>query len=158
RAAEPARVVPLRLAAQGRAIACSRPPLEGEGRTAGGSPRWGDPVPDSPPHAGGRRDAAEALSPPPGPQARADLPLPGRGDLHRTTEVPAWLMAPAPVEIGRPVAMSPSTAYDKSATPQAAPPRSREAAQAQAQAMARGTLIHRLLQSLPDVEPARREA
>ena len=67
-------------------------------------------------------------------------------------------MAPAPEEIGRPVAMSPSTAYDKSATPQAAPPRSREAAQAQAQAMARGTLIHRLLQSLPDVEPARREA
>src|SRR5262249_54572394 len=30
--------------------------------------------------------------------------------------------------------------------------------QAQAQALARGTLIHRLLQSLPDIEPARREA
>jgi ATP-dependent helicase/nuclease subunit A len=33
-----------------------------------------------------------------------------------------------------------------------------EPAQAQAQALARGTLLHRLLQSLPDIEPARREA
>jgi ATP-dependent helicase/nuclease subunit A len=39
-------------------------------------------------------------------------------------------------------------------------PRQRNAAQeqAQAQALARGTVIHRLLQSLPDIEPARRQA
>ncbi len=36
----------------------------GEGRTAGGSPGWGD----------GDAASAEALSPPPGPLARADLP------------------------------------------------------------------------------------
>jgi ATP-dependent helicase/nuclease subunit A len=47
-----------------------------------------------------------------------------------------------------------------SALPEAHPPRRRSAAQEQAQeqAQARGTLIHRLLQSLPDIEPARREA
>jgi ATP-dependent helicase/nuclease subunit A len=58
--------------------------------------------------------------------------------------------------------LSPSTAYDEAAPPsrarQAAAPRRRDAALAQAQAQARGTLIHRLLQSLPDVAPAHREA
>jgi len=51
------------------------PPLEGEGRTAGGSPGWGDGG------AADNNDAAyvEALSPPPGPLARADLPPPGGG-------------------------------------------------------------------------------
>src|SRR6266852_3061267 len=58
-----------------RAIAFDHPPLEGEGRTAEGSPGWGD---------GGAADDndaafAEALSPPPGPLARADLPPPGGG-------------------------------------------------------------------------------
>ncbi len=45
------------------------PPLQGEGRTAEGSPGWDD------------SDAAyaEALSPPPGPLTRADLPRPGGG-------------------------------------------------------------------------------
>jgi ATP-dependent helicase/nuclease subunit A len=47
-----------------------------------------------------------------------------------------------------------------SALPETHAPRRRSAAQelAQAQAQARGTLIHRLLQSLPDIEPDRREA
>jgi ATP-dependent helicase/nuclease subunit A len=47
-----------------------------------------------------------------------------------------------------------------SALPDAHAPRRRSAAQkeAQAQAQARGTLIHRLLQSLPDIAPERREA
>jgi excinuclease ABC subunit C len=40
------------------------PPLEGEGRTAEGSPGWGD----------GGAAYAEALSPPPGPLTRSDLP------------------------------------------------------------------------------------
>jgi acetate---CoA ligase (ADP-forming) len=51
------------------------PPLQGEGRTAEGSPGWGD---------GGAADDgaidAEAPSPPPGPLARADLPPAGGGD------------------------------------------------------------------------------
>jgi len=45
------------------------PPLQGEGRTAEGSPGWGD----------GDAAYVEALSPPPGPLARADLPPPGGG-------------------------------------------------------------------------------
>jgi hypothetical protein len=47
-----------------RANRRNHPPLEGEGRTAAGSPGWGD----------GDAASAEALSPPPGPLARADLP------------------------------------------------------------------------------------
>ncbi len=59
----------------GSVMACGHPPLEGEGRTAGGSPGWGDG------EAANDGDAvyAEALSPPPGPLARADLPPPGGG-------------------------------------------------------------------------------
>jgi ATP-dependent helicase/nuclease subunit A len=55
--------------------------------------------------------------------------------------------------------VSPSSAYEEAVAPRVSP-RQRNAAQeqAQAQALARGTLIHRLLQSLPDIEPARREA
>jgi Family of unknown function (DUF5681) len=55
------------------------PPLKGEGRTAAGSPGWGD---------GGAADDsdaefAEPLSPPPGPLMRADLPPPGGGEKAR---------------------------------------------------------------------------
>ncbi len=73
-------------------------------------------------------------------------------------DLPAWLTMPAPTEAASSVAVSPSSAYDEALAPQA--PRQRNAAQeqAQAQALARGTLVHRLLQSLPDIEPARREA
>src|SRR6516225_1927460 len=51
------------------------PALQGEGRTAEGSPRWGDGVAAS----DGEAARAEALSPPPGPLTRADLPPPGGG-------------------------------------------------------------------------------
>ena len=59
-------------------LAHGHPPLEGEGRTAVGSPGWGD---------GGAADDtdaayADALSPPPGPLTRADLPPPGGGGDH----------------------------------------------------------------------------
>jgi ATP-dependent helicase/nuclease subunit A len=67
--------------------------------------------------------------------------------------LPSWLTTPVPA-IARAALVSPS-----SAIPEAAHERRTAAAeQAQAQALARGTLIHRLLQSLPDVEPSRREA
>jgi len=77
----------------------------------------------------------------------------------RGGELPEWLTAPAPTDGARPLVVSPSSAYDEALAPQASP-RQRSAAQeqAQVQALARGTLIHRLLQSLPDIEPARREA
>jgi urease accessory protein len=52
------------------------PPLEGEGRIAEGNPGWGDgrAVDD------GVAPCVEALSPPPGPVTRADLPPPGGGE------------------------------------------------------------------------------
>ena len=53
-----------------RASASHHPPLKGEGRTAKGGPGWG----------GGDAANAEALSPPPGPLTRADLPPPGGGE------------------------------------------------------------------------------
>ncbi len=55
------------------------PPLQGQGRTAEGSPGWGD--------SGAVHDAGMALaarpSPPPGPLARADLPSSGGDDQRR---------------------------------------------------------------------------
>ena len=63
-------------------LAFGHPPLEGEGRTAAGSPGWGD---------GGAADDtdaayADALSPPSGPLTRADLPPPGGGGPHGNSE------------------------------------------------------------------------
>jgi NitT/TauT family transport system substrate-binding protein len=66
-----------RLFRKGKAGAC-HPPLQGEGRTAEGSPGWGD----SSAVDNGNAAYVEALSPPPGPLARADLPPPGGGDRH----------------------------------------------------------------------------
>jgi ATP-dependent helicase/nuclease subunit A len=155
--------------AQRAAVACPHPPLKGEGRTAEGSPGWDGPLPASPPHAGeGREEASdaayvEALPPPPGPLTRADLPPPGGGDhsprQDAVINLPLWLTEPAPPESGHSVMVSPSSAYDEAVAPRVSP-RQRNAAQeqAQVQALARGTLIHRLLQSLPDIEPARRQA
>jgi ATP-dependent helicase/nuclease subunit A len=69
-------------------------------------------------------------------------------------DLPAWLTTPVQAA-PRSSMVSPS-----SALPDAHAPKRRSGAQkeAQAQAQARGTLIHRLLQSLPDIEPGRREA
>src|SRR5216684_642178 len=64
-----------------RAVALDHPPLEGEGRTAEGSPGWGDGDAANAGHAA----CAEALSPPPGPLARADLPPPGGGSSRRVS-------------------------------------------------------------------------
>ncbi len=64
----------------GRVVAVGHPPLEGEGRTARGSPGWGD----------GGAACAEALSPPPGPLTRADLPPPGGGG-NSAADGGAWL-------------------------------------------------------------------
>jgi ATP-dependent helicase/nuclease subunit A len=93
---------------------------------------------------------------------------------------PAWLNEPISAEPAPPTALSPSTADEeaqvhgpRSTVPSAASdpaadqrggagrPRRRPArlsAPEVERAMARGVIIHRLLQSLPDVAPARREA
>jgi ATP-dependent helicase/nuclease subunit A len=125
-----------RKAAEPAEAAGSSPlPLVGRGRGCGSGreaqlrPNLPTPHPDPPPQ-GGREEA-----------------------------LPAWLTTPAPAEAARAILVSPSSAYDETVAPPASP-RRRHAAQeqAQAQALARGTLIHRLLQSLPDIDPARREA
>jgi acyl-CoA synthetase (AMP-forming)/AMP-acid ligase II len=54
---------------ESKAVASEHPPLEGEGRTATGSPGSGD----------GAATIAAPLSPPHGPLTRADLPPPGGG-------------------------------------------------------------------------------
>jgi ATP-dependent helicase/nuclease subunit A len=96
------------------------------------------------------RKAAEQASAPAFPRLPQTEPA---------SDLPEWLTTPAPAEAGRSTLVSPSSAYDEAVAPQALP-RQRNAAQehAQAQALARGTLIHRLLQSLPDIEPTRRQA
>jgi len=96
------------------------------------------------------RKAAEQASAPAFPRLPQTEPA---------SDLPAWLTTPAPTDVARSTLVSPSSAYDEAVAPQALP-RQRNAAQerAQAQALARGTLIHRLLQSLPDIEPARRQA
>jgi ATP-dependent helicase/nuclease subunit A len=90
----------------------------------------------------------------PDPAGAPMLARPPQGEP--AIEVPPWLTTPAPPESGRPVPLSPSAAYDEAAAPRAAAPRRQDAVRAQAQALARGTLMHRLMQSLPDVDPARR--
>ena len=67
--------------------------LKGEGRTAKGSPGWGDG------RATDDSDAefAEPLSPPPGPLTRADLPPPGGGEeAWKRTAPPPAVSAPQP--------------------------------------------------------------
>ncbi len=72
-------------------------------------------------------------------------------------EMPMWLRQPAPIETPRYVPLSPSSAFDEEigrgfvgATASAAERR---------KALARGRIVHRLMQSVPDIPPAgRRDA
>jgi ATP-dependent helicase/nuclease subunit A len=72
--------------------------------------------------------------------------------LIAPTELPAWLRLPAPTERSIDDLLHPSDAADEEA------PRVRtaESALARARALQRGTLVHRLLQSLPDLASNRR--
>jgi ATP-dependent helicase/nuclease subunit A len=83
--------------------------------------------------------------PAPRPQQRSPPP-----------EEPSWLTAQAPAELDRPVALTPSTAHEETAQHTGAP-RGTDRGEDVARAMERGTLLHRLMQSLPDVAPSRRE-
>jgi ATP-dependent helicase/nuclease subunit A len=69
------------------------------------------------------------------------------------TEVPAWLARPAPgdAEPARTVSPSRAAVEDDSG------PRPDAARQARSKALARGTVVHRLMQALPDIPPERRE-
>jgi ATP-dependent helicase/nuclease subunit A len=77
-----------------------------------------------------------------------ERPLGGNG-----AALPPWLTTPV-AATHRTALVSPSSALPEAARRR----RSAAAEQAQTAAMARGTLIHRLLQSLPDIAPEHREA
>jgi ATP-dependent helicase/nuclease subunit A len=125
------------------------PPLQGEGTIAEGDQGWG-------PHGSAEKDGGAADDtdsacaatprPPPG-RCAAGLPLAGGG------EVPDWLTTPVSAAV-RAAMVLPSSALPEAASTRRTP----AAEQAQAQAMMRGTLMHRLLQSLPDIDASRREA
>jgi ATP-dependent helicase/nuclease subunit A len=94
-----------------------------------------------------RKDAAEPLLP-----LRASLTAPAQ-DGAPDRAVPTWLHQAAPAQAPRPAPLSPSAAFDEAIGRLA----DREATAAERQsALARGRLIHRLLQSLPDIPQERR--
>jgi len=87
--------------------------------------------------------------------AMLDLPAPAQAaQAEEPVDEPAWLTTPAPAEPDAPVTLSPSAAYDEIAAPRLFARRGEDIAKA----LARGRLVHRLMQSLPDVLPERREA
>jgi ATP-dependent helicase/nuclease subunit A len=102
----------------------------------------------SPPASGGEGAGSDE----PRRLALTEAPVDARSAGDSERDIPDWLTTPVPATT-RAALVSPS-----SALPEAAKRRSAEAEQAQAEALVRGTLIHRLLQSLPDIDPARREA
>jgi ATP-dependent helicase/nuclease subunit A len=100
------------------------------------------------------------MTPPP---AVASLPAaatkptqhqPMQQELPLAPPSPAWLDRPAPADAPGAVPLSPSRAYDEAQAPFR--PRGAGGGLERAKAIARGTLMHRLLQSLPDLPPAAR--
>lgn len=91
--------------------------------------------------AGDIEPAAPIISSPPAPAA---------------AELPAWLKTPAPREESADVLLRPSDPAENENDGHAVV--SDETRNARERALRRGTLIHRLLQSLPDVAPERRES
>jgi ATP-dependent helicase/nuclease subunit A len=86
-----------------------------------------------------------------------DLPTPivAAPPTPVTTELPAWLRTPAPAEEPADILLRPSDPAENESDGHAVV--SDESRTARERALKRGTLIHRLLQSLPDVAPERRE-
>jgi ATP-dependent helicase/nuclease subunit A len=70
-------------------------------------------------------------------------------------ELPQWLRQPAPLEAPRPVPLSPSLAFAEEIEREFA--RGTSAA-ARRKALARGRILHRLMQSVPDIPPEGRKA
>jgi ATP-dependent helicase/nuclease subunit A len=71
------------------------------------------------------------------------------------SDIPSWLRAPAPAEAPRPAPISPSSAFDEEIGTLA---RMAGSAADRQKALTRGRIVHRLLQSLPDIPAAGRRA
>jgi ATP-dependent helicase/nuclease subunit A len=93
-----------------------------------------------------RKDATGDLSPPASPTTEAAKP--------QKHELPPWLRQPATAAAPRRSPLSPSSAFDDDIgrmAPSGGSPADRQ------KALERGRLVHRLMQSLPDIPPERRE-
>ena len=91
----------------------------------------------------------------PGIAAMAKLAAPA-SSAEKTVpppEFPSWLREPAPAQAPRPAPLSPSSAFEEEIGRIASPAGT---ASERRKALARGRLVHRLMQSLPDIPPARR--
>ena len=75
-------------------------------------------------------------------------------DKTARRELPLWLRQPAPAEAPRPTALSPSSAFAEEIGQIAQPA---AAAKDRRKALERGRIVHRLMQSLPDIPPASRK-
>jgi ATP-dependent helicase/nuclease subunit A len=74
-------------------------------------------------------------------------------EVTAQVELPSWLRQAAPVQAPRPVPLAPSSAFDEEiarAVPGTAGDRQ--------MALQRGQIVHRLMQSLPDIAPALRKS
>lgn len=80
---------------------------------------------------------------------RAVAAEPAAGPAEQSPERPEWLSQAAPAET-RPIVLSPSTAFDES---HAGTPAGAASAETRQVALLRGRLLHRLMQSLPDIPP-----
>jgi ATP-dependent helicase/nuclease subunit A len=83
-----------------------------------------------------------------------DAAAPAQAATIATRELPAWLRQPAPPQAPRRVPISPSSAFDEDIGRMAS--NAGSAADRQ-KALARGRLVHRLMQSLPDIAAERRK-
>ena len=70
-------------------------------------------------------------------------------------EIPPWLRRPAPAAVAEPSPLSPSSAFDEEIGREFA--RTTGSVADRRKALARGRIVHRLMQSLPDIPPAGRK-
>ena len=85
--------------------------------------------------------------------AQSELPL-GEGAAPAQAEtLPGWLRTPAPTETAPAIVITPSAAIESEKRPMPA-----AASADRERALLHGTILHRLMQSLPDIAAERREA
>ena len=89
----------------------------------------------------------------PTPAESAAAAPPGAPAKTAEPELPSWLRQAAPVQAPRPVPLAPSSAFDEEIT-RALP----GTADDRQKALQRGQIVHRLMQSLPDIAPAARKS
>jgi ATP-dependent helicase/nuclease subunit A len=89
-----------------------------------------------------------------GPAAKRAAPAAGHEKSGEQRALPSWLRQPAPAEAPRPVPLSPSSAFDEEIGRIA---HAGASANDRRKALDRGRIVHRLMQSLPDIPPARRK-